>query len=185
MGFQFSCLTQRIILDFRGQRLIGAGETKTNENHLSFSPHLKIKKENRLTKQTICFIIPLVGKLDFKKRWGSGRNPELTLRNVHPCARDWHLAVHEIDTWLRTRLTPGCAQDSYECTYSLAGTPAWLSYNCSPSSITYRSILIIDFIIFTASNCDFWNEARDGYRIQHSIFVLNTEGKGRMKRKKK
>lgn len=89
MGFQFSCLTQRIILDFRGQRLIRAGETKTNENHLSFSPHLKIKKENQLTKQTICFIIPLIWKLDFKKkkkRWGSRQNPELTLRNTYLCA---------------------------------------------------------------------------------------------------
>lgn len=88
MGFQFSCLTQRIILDFRGQRLIRAGETKTNENHLSFSPHLKIKKENQLTKQTICFIIPLIWKLDLKKkkRWGSRQNPELTLRNTYLCA---------------------------------------------------------------------------------------------------
>lgn len=84
MGFQFSCLTERIILDFRGQRLIGAGETKTNENHLSFSPHLKIKKENQLTKQTICFIIPLVGNLDFKT--GGDLGKILTLRNAYPCA---------------------------------------------------------------------------------------------------
>lgn len=73
MGFQFSALTQRIILDFRGQRLIRAGETKTKENHLSFSPHLKIKKENQLTKQTICFIIPLMSKLDFKKGGDPGK----------------------------------------------------------------------------------------------------------------
>lgn len=90
MGFQFSCLTQGIILDFRGQRLIRAGETKTNEKHLSFSPHLKIKKENQLTKQAICFTIPLVGKLDFKKGGDLGRIQNLLLEMCNP--------VHEIDT---------------------------------------------------------------------------------------
>lgn len=59
---------------------------------------------------------------------------------------------------------------------------AWLPHNCSPSSSTYRSIFVVDFIIFTASNCDFWNEARDGHRIHHFTFVLDTEGKeGRKK----
>lgn len=93
MGFQFSCLTQRIILDFRGQRLIRAGETKTNENHLSFSPHLKIKKENQLTKQTICFIIPLIWKLDFKKKKKGG-----DLGKIQNLLLEIRICVHEVNT---------------------------------------------------------------------------------------
>lgn len=86
------------------------------------------------------------------------------------------ICVHEINTWAVHRTVVNALT-------LLQG----LLFGCWTSApfpgFTYWSKFVIDFIIFSASDCDFWNEPRDSYRIQHSIFVLNTEekqGKGKI-----
>lgn len=124
-------------------------------------------EDNWLTKQTISFPIPLVGKSDVKvggnlgKTWSSHFATCIPVSDTGPCtARVW-------------RSSPPGSNGSLATVQVL------------PSSTTHRSKLIVDLIVLAAPDCDFWNEARDGYRIHHAIFVLNAEGKDRRKRQMK
>ena len=67
-----------------------------------------MKKENQLTKQTICFIILLVGKLDFKKGGDLGKIQNLLLEMCIPVREIDTQAVHRTVMNVLTPCSDGC-----------------------------------------------------------------------------